>query len=43
MKDGIKSMQMSQKKKFGKILDMLNDITTARIRNHIEVTFSKFK
>lgn len=43
MKGDIKSMQISQKKKFGKLLDKLNDIATARIRNHIEMTFNKLK
>lgn len=43
MKDDIKSMQISQKKKFGKLLHKLNDIATARIRNNIEVSFNKLK
>lgn len=42
-KDDIKSMQTSQKKKFGKLLDELNDIAMARIGTNIEVTFNKLK
>lgn len=43
MKNNIKSMQPSQKEKFGKLLDKSNDIATARIRNNIEGTLNKLK
>lgn len=43
MKDNIRSMQLSQKEKFGKLLDKLNDIAAAKIRNSIEGTLNKLK